>query len=100
MKTVKEKLNELAHTKDYYDKSLDYVVFKEKETLLKLVSPKKRGMETKERKDIAEENYDFDPNADITKLSPKEQEAWEKKYNKMMENENLTEDSEGRKILI
>ena len=83
LKTIKQTLDGLSHTKKFHDKDLDYVVFKNKETLKALISPKKRGMETKERKDLEEENFDFDPNADITKLSASDFVKWEKAYNKM-----------------
>lgn len=100
LEAVKEKLDVLSHTKEWYDKSLDYVAFKNKETLLALISPKKRGLESKGRKDIEEDSFEFDPEADYSKMTLKEREAWEANYAKMMKTEGLAEDSQGRKLLI
>lgn len=101
IKAIKKELDKMSHTKEYHDKSLDYVAFKNKETLSALVSPKKKGMETKERKEIESDTFDFDPNADFSKLSPAEQEKWLEQYNKMTEKpQGLTTDASGKKILI
>jgi hypothetical protein len=43
--TVMKEITRLAHTKPYADKELDYILFKEKATLAKLVSPKKASFE-------------------------------------------------------
>ena len=100
LKSVKQSLDKLSHSKEYHDKSLDYVVFKEKETLTALISPKKKGMETKERKDVASDDFDFDPNVDITTLSAGDQEKWEKHYRKSLETEELINDSRKGKMII
>ncbi len=100
LKLVQEKVDELAHTKEYHDKDLDYVIFKNKETLSKLVSPKKRGMESKSRKDVVEESFDFDPNADYSKMSIKEREQWEEGYKKFTSGEGIVKDARGRSVLI
>lgn len=100
LKAVKDELDKLSHSKEYFDKSLDYVVFKNKEELSALVSPKKKGMETKERKDIAEDDFDFDPNVDITSLTPAQQEKWEKEYQKQMKSEELLNDMQKGKMII
>jgi hypothetical protein len=97
---IKIKLDELGHTKEWHDKSLDYVVFKNKDTLAALVSPKKRGMEPKERKDFDENSFEFDPNADLSKMTMKQRELWEEHYHKATKSESLAEDGQGRKILI
>lgn len=100
MKLIQAKVDELAHTKEYHDKDLDYVIFKNKETLSKLVSPKKRGMESKERKDVVEESFDFDPNADYSKMTMKEREIWEEGYKKYTSGEGIVKDTQGRSLLI
>ena len=100
MKSVKQSLDKLSHSKEYHDKSLDYVVFKEKENLTALISPKKKGMETKERKDVASDDFDFDPNVDITTLSAGDQEKWEKHYRKSLETEELVNDSSKGKMIM
>lgn len=100
IKAIKTEVDKLSHTRDFHDKDLDYVVFKNRDTLSALVSPKKKGMETKERKDISTDSFEFDPNADVSKLSPKEQEQWMDAYHKATSSDSLAEDSEGRKILL
>jgi len=97
LKAIKGELDAISHTKEWHDKSLDYVAFKHKNSLSALISPKKRGMETKERKDIDQSSYDFDPNADYSKMSLKEREVWETNYHKLMEKEGLMVDAQGRK---
>lgn len=97
---IKNKLNELAHTEQYHDKELDYIAFKNQEVLKALVSPKKRGLEPKGRTDATHATTDFNPNADISKMSEKESIAWEEAYKKAGQVEGLTEDSLGRKIFI
>ena len=97
---IKKSLDEISHSKEYHDKSLDYIVFKNKETLSTLVSPKKRGLETKERKDIDTEDFVFDPNVDITTLSPADYVKWEKAYKKAMNSEELIDDSRNGKMII
>lgn len=98
---IKEKLQELVHTDAFHDKELDYIAFKNQETLSALVSPKKRGLEPKKRTDAPEgDSFTFDPNADLTKLSPQQAEAWEKEYAKLTSSDQLHTDAEGRKIII
>jgi len=100
LKTVKQSLDEISHTKEFHDKDLDYVVFKNRETLSALISPKKKGMETKEKKDIVEDTFEFDPNVDITTLSPSDQVKWEKAYKKAMNSEELLNDGKNGKMII
>ncbi len=98
---IKTKLDEIAHSKEYHDKDLDYVAFKNKQVLSDLVSPKKRGLETRGRTDAqGEELFDFDPNADYSKMSLKEREKWETEYKKMTAGGGLTTDAEGKKIFM
>lgn len=100
MEAIKKELDVISHKEGWHDKSLDYVVFKNKDKLSSLVSPKKRGMESNDRKDIETESFDFDPNADYMKLTPAQREKWEIEYNKMMKNDGLVQDARGRKIII
>lgn len=100
MVAVKAKIDQLSHTKAYFDKDLDYVIFKEKDTLSKLVSPKKRGIEGKSKKDITEDTFTFNPEADYSKMSFKERELHEAAYAKLTKADGLSTDANGRKILI
>lgn len=97
---IRTKLNELAHSEQYHDKELDYIAFKNQDVLKALVSPKKRGLEPKGRTESSQITTDFNPNADLSKMSEKESEAWEAEYKKATEVEGLTSDSQGRKIFI
>lgn len=102
MTKIKAKVDELAHTAKYADKDLDYVIFKEQEALKPLVSPKKPGIESKGRVDGHElSDTEFDPNADISKMTPKQAEEWENAYLKLSKSpEGLMQDGRGKKILI
>lgn len=100
IKAIKSELDKLSHSKEFHDKSMDYVVFKNKDVLSALVSPKKKGMETKERKDVEEETFEFDPDADISKMTPKQLEHWERQYNKATSEESLVDDGRGGKVLV
>lgn len=97
---IKKELDVLSHTKDFHDKELEYVAFKHKEKLSALVSPKKRGMESKSRKDASEIIFEFDPNANYANLSPDQQVEWEKAYKNMSKSDGLVRDANGRKLLI
>lgn len=97
---IKKEIDTISHTKEWHDKDLDYVIYKNKDKLSTLVSPKKRGMESKGRKDVEEENYEFNPNADFSKMTFKEREQWEKTYKEMGKAEGLITDANGRKILF
>jgi len=100
LKSIKTKLDEISHSKDFHDKSLDYVIFKNKKDLSDLVSPKKKGLESKEKNDVNADDFEFDPNADISKLSPKQLEQWEKAYNKATSSSELISDSKGGKLIL
>jgi hypothetical protein len=102
MQNVKKEIERLSHTKEYYDKDLDYIAWKEKDTLNALISPKKAGLERKGRVDAQEEHStEFDPNADYSKMSLKEREQWEENYRKMVDRaEGLSTGADGKKILI
>ena len=101
MSSIKAELDKLSHTKDWHDKPLAYIAFENQETLGALVSPKKRGMESKERKEVdGEEETGFDPGADLSKMTDKQRETWEKEYRKLGKTEGLITDTQGRRILI
>lgn len=100
MSAIKKELDAISHTKDWHDKDLDYVAFKNADKLSALVSPKKRGMESKGRKDVEAIEYEFDPNADYAKMSPKERVQWEKQYKEMGKSEGLITDAQGKKLII
>lgn len=98
---IKTEVDKIAHSKEWHDKDLDYIVFKNKEILSNFVSPHKKGMESKSRKDVSVDSFNFDPNADYSKLSPTERNQWEAEYRKMVSSSNeLMTDANGRKIII
>lgn len=100
MTAIKKELDTISHTKDWADKSLDYIAFKQKEKLSALVSPKKRGLEPKNPKDAPQGDTDFNPNADLSKMTPADRDAWYAKYQALGKTEGLETDGNGRKILI
>ena len=79
--TVKQELDKLAHSKDYHDKDLDYVVFKNKDYLSKFISPKKRGMENKGNHSIEEDTFEFNTDPDFSKMSETQIAKWQEAYN-------------------
>lgn len=97
---IREKLDELAHTDQFYDKELDYVIYKNQDSIKSLISPKKRGIESKGRVDATAPAFEFNPNADITKMSDKEVAEWEKAYSEMGKTAELSVDQQGKKIFI
>jgi hypothetical protein len=100
LKAVKQKLEELSHTKDWHDKDLDYIAFKNQKELSVFVSPKKRGMENKGRKDVEEETFEFNPEADFSKMTPKQREEWEVKYRELGKTDGLITNANGKKIML
>lgn len=100
-KALKAELDKLSHSKEWHDKPLAYIAFENQDTLKALISPKKRGMESKDRKDVEIDDFDFDPNADYSKMTPAQKEKWEAEYKKMTSGEQgLLTDSQGRKTII
>lgn len=97
---MKSEIDNLAHTPEYHDKEIDYIAFRNQDKLATIVTPRKRGLESKGRVDTTHTPSTFDPNADITKMSPKEAEAWEKGYNELTKNSELTNDSIGRRVML
>jgi hypothetical protein len=97
---IKVELDRISHTSEYHDKELDYVAYKHRNTLESLISPKKRGLEPKTRRDAPEESTDFDPDADFASMTPKQRDSWEKQYKQLTKSDGLMTDAEGRKIII
>jgi len=100
LNTIKKELDRLSHSKEYHDKELDYVAYKNQKTLSALVSPKKRGLESRTKVDVQEDSYEFDPEADISKMTPKQLESWEKEYRKATSSNTLLTDTHGKKIMV
>jgi len=102
MKEIKDKIKELSKTEEFADKDLDFIAFKNKKILSALVSPRKGGLESKDNVDSTEagDNYEFNPNADLTKLSPTARAKWEEAYNKASNSEDILKDSEGRMSIL
>lgn len=100
MQTVKAELDKLSHTKAFHDKSLDYVAFAHRAQLAALISPKKRGIEKKGRVDSPTVEFDFDPNADYSKLTPEQRAQWDAEYKKLTKSDGLLEDAQGRKLIL
>lgn len=102
MAAIKTELDKLSHTAGWNTQPLDYIAFKHQDSLSKLVSPKKRGLENTDRVDETVETAStFDPNADYASMSAAERTAWEKDYNKATKTpEGITVSPTGKKILI
>lgn len=96
---IKTEMDRLAHTPEFHDKELDYIAFKNKSTFEALITPRKRGMESKERKEVDGIAFDFDPNADFSKMTLKEREVWTEHYEKLMKSDGLLTDASGKKTL-
>ena len=99
---IKKKIQELAHTKQFHDKEVDYIIFKNKDVLSKIISPKKPGLVPKGRKaNEVEKTSTFDPNADYSKMTPTQREEWEKGYKEATEfGDGLITDKDGKKTLV
>lgn len=106
LKKISTELDRIAHSEGWNDKSLKYILFEHQDHFAKnFVSPKKRGMEgaDKRGKDDKDgsETPDFNPNADLSSMSPAERKVWEEQYRKMTARPTgLLEDGQGRKIII
>lgn len=100
MQAVKKELDRLSHSKEYHDKDLDYIAWKHKDDLSALISPKKRGVEPKGRVDTDSLNFEFDPDADLSKLTPKQREKWEEQYQQLTKGGELTKDEHGRTVML
>lgn len=100
MSAIKSELDRISHTEGWHDKELDYVAFKNQVALSVLVSPKKRGMESKGRKDVEEQSNDFDPNADLASMSPKQRMEWEAEYRRLSGTPGITKDTAGRSLIL
>ncbi len=100
LKAMKAQLDTLSHTKEWHDKDLEYIAYKHKDTLSAVVSPKKRGMESKGRKQVEGSSFEFDPTADYASLSPQEKKQWEAAYKKATSSTDLITNAQGKKIII
>ena len=100
MQEVRKELYRLSHTQEYHDKDLAYIAWKHRTELSALISPKKRGMESRGITEASEESFDFNPNPDFSRMTDAELAQWEETYKKMAENEGLKSDANGRRILI
>jgi hypothetical protein len=98
--SMRKELDTLAHTTEFHDKEIDYIAFKNQDKLSSLITPHKRGLESKGRVDATNIPTDFNPNADISKMSAKEAEVWESEYRKMSKEDGLSTDSSGRRMLL
>ncbi len=90
----------MSHSKDWHDKDLEYVAFKHKQELSALVSPKIKGMERKGRNDIDDNSFEFDPNADLSKMSQDAREKWYAEYQKAGKSSDLHTDANGKKVIL
>ena len=97
---MKGEIDALAHSPEFHDKEIDYIAFRNQEKLSALITPHRRGLESKGRVDATNIPTDFDPNADLSKMSAKDAEVWEKQYREMSKEEGLSKDSEGRRMLL
>lgn len=99
---IKTKINEIAHTKGWEDKPLDYIAFKNKKVLTALISPKKKGLENKDSKEDGDVTIDsdFNMNADLTKMTPPQREKWEKQYRQLGKTDGLIKDGDGKLSIL
>ena len=100
MQAVRAELDKLSHTAEYHDKPLAYIAFEHQDTLATLISPKKRGMESRERTGIEEAESDFNPEADLSSMSASQREQWEKTYRSAIKREELATDASGRRVML
>lgn len=102
MNTIKNEIAKLSQEDEWKGKDIDYIAFKNKTVLSALVSPKKKGMESKGRQQGIEEiSIDFDPNADFSKMTSAQQEEWMKTYNKMGKSDDgLMIDADGKMSIV
>lgn len=100
IKTIKKELDALSHQKDWHDKDLDYIIFKKKESLSALVTPKRRGMESREKQDVPDNTFEFDPNPDFSKMTPKQRDEWETQYRQAGKFDGLLQSKDGKKLIL
>lgn len=97
---IKQELDTISHTKDWHDKSLKYIAFEHKDKLSAHISPRKRGIEPREKKDIDESEKEFNPSPDFSKMSVKEMDAWNQTYRNAGKSEGLLRGADGKKMII
>jgi hypothetical protein len=66
LQTVMKEVVRLAHTKEFHDKEVDYIVWKNKDALSKLVSPKKPSFEEGGQRGAAAEETEVEFSGKIT----------------------------------
>lgn len=87
LEKAKAKMYEISHTKEFHDKDLDYVLFKNRETFKEMLySPKKKSLESGSLRDEVDVE-EFNPDADFSKMNAKQIE----KYWASLENASLSE---------
>ena len=80
---------------------IEVFIFKHKDQLSALVTPHKRGMETKGRTTTESVSTDFDPMLDPSNMSPKQREEWFVDYQKATsQTKGIYTDSNGKKTII
>jgi len=98
---IKSEVDKIAHSKGWEDKDMDYILFKHKTNLEKFVSPKKKGLESTDTNAEGDNiEFDFDPNADLSKMNSVQLDKWYQAYNKAAKSEGLMKDGEGRMSIL
>jgi len=102
LKELQSELKELSEDPEWKDKELDYVLYKNKSTLSALISPKKKGIEKKGRHNdnASKQSTTFDPNVDMSKMTPEQMENYEKAYNALSSRDGDMKDSDGRDMIL
>lgn len=100
MEAVKAEVDKIAHSKEWHDKDLDYVLFKNQEVLGKLITPHKRTLESKGRKDVERSETDFNPSPDLANMTPTELSAWEANYRTASRPGIISTDSKGKQTIL
>jgi hypothetical protein len=100
LNTMKVELDKLSHSQEMHDKPLDYVAFKHREQLNAFISPRKVGIESKGRNQVEETPTEFNPNADLSKMSAKQLEAWEATYRAAINEQSGVTGNGKKKMLL
>lgn len=105
VKNLRTELDKLAHSKGFNDKDLDYIIFKNRSQLSSIITPKRRGIETRtqnEEKSVDEEpKIDFNQAPDFDNMTEAQVKAWETEYKKLKSNtKGLTTGPNGKKFFI
>lgn len=101
MAAIKKELDVISHSKEWHDKDLEYIVFKHKATLSDLVTPKRRGLESKEKKDVPDNSApEWNAEPDFSQMTVKEMEEWNKTFRSAGRSEGLVRDANGKKMIL